>query len=346
MKTLHIGDLHFGEKGNSAKFNEQILEFLGWVVDLAIDNEVDYIIQHGDYFHTRHKIDVESMNYGIKGAEILSEFGAEKVIVLQGNHDLYYLERLDVSSVASIKNIVRVVDTPEVIKSDIGDSMLIIPWVTTGEMWDFVVDASANHDYLCAHLELNGFKVNDGYEMEHGFSPVGLRKYKRVITGHYHSMQTKGNITYLGTPYPITMSEANEPHGIFILDTDTDEFTFHEYEKVKVLSMSLEEYLDVRDTLDPENTSIRIEFPDDLDDETVIDEVKNDLASVGFSDYKIKYTSKKVNEILNSDTKVEEVENIDQAVVHSIRDLSDVPGVEKERLEKFYNMAIEKGSES
>lgn len=343
MKILHIGDLHFGEKGNSESFNEQVLEFLRWAVATAKEQKCDYIIQHGDYFHSRHKIDVSTMNYGISGAEILAEFGADKVVVLEGNHDLYYLDRLDVSSVAAIRRIVRVVDKPTTLDDS---DVFLIPWVANGEMWDLVVDSASTHKYLCAHLELNGFKVNDGYEMEHGFSHIGLRDYTRVITGHYHTMQTKDNITYLGTPYPITMSEANQDHGVYVLDTEEDTLDFVCYDKVKVLSMSLEDYLDQQDEIDPANTSIRIEFDDDLDDESLIDEVRDALNSRGFTEVKIKYTSKKVNDILNSSVDVVEVENIDQSVIMSIRGAKTVAGVNKDKLETLYNQAVLRGSES
>lgn len=343
MKLLHIGDLHFGEKGNSTKFNNQVIEFLVWATKLAKDQGVDYIIQHGDYYHTRHKIDVSSLDYGLAGAEFLSEqFGKDKVIVLKGNHDLYYLERLDVSSVNALKQYVTVVED----QYELSDDVLIVPWVCSGEMWDDIVNKSDDYDYLLGHFELNGFKVNDGYAMEHGFSPNALKKYKRVITGHYHSKQTKGNVTYLGTPYPITMNEANEDHGVYILDTDTDEFEFHCYDRVKVLSVPVDEFLDNIDSYDVENTSIRVEFPDDLDDESVIDEVRETLTTMGFTDAKVKYNGKKTKEILDAGgEEVEEVENIDQSVISSIKNSTDVSGVSRDKLETFYNMAIERGQE-
>lgn len=343
---LCIGDLHFGEKGNSDKFNQQVLDFLRWCVDYANDpkNGIDFIVQFGDYFHTRHKIDVSTLNYGIRGAEILSEFGSGNVFVLTGNHDLYYLDRLDVSSVRTLRELVTVVDT-ETVLDDGDSSVLMTPWVANGEQWDSIVDKSTEIEYLFGHFELNGFKINDGYEMEHGYTPTALKHFKRVITGHYHSSQTKGNITYLGTPYPITMNEANEDHGVFVLNTKTDSLDFVQYDAIKVLSITLDEYLDIADDLDPENTSIRIEFPDDFDDESLIDETREKLTQRGFGEVKIKYTSKKVSEVLSSVVEVEEVENIDQSVVLSIKAMTDIPGIKKDKLNKFYNMAIEKGSE-
>ena len=353
MKLLLIGDLHFGEKSNSEKFNKQVMSFLGWACDTGVANEVDGVIQLGDYYHTRHKIDVSTLNYGIQGAELLaSTFDPSNVFVLIGNHDLYYLERLDMSSVNCLKKHINVVsDICDI--ADLNDSyesgeVLLTPWVTDGEMWDSVVVKSSEYPYVMGHFEFQGFMLNEGYAVEHGYSHRSLKRAKRVISGHYHSPQQKDNVQYAGTPYPITMNEANEPHGVYILDTETDELEFIQYEAVKVISVPYDEVdADFIDGLDPENTSIRIEFPDDLEDETIVDEFKEVLSEFNFSDIKVKHTSTKVKEILESDVgEVSNVENIDEVVMKFITGSSEIEGVDKARLQKFYKEAKQRGEES
>jgi len=337
MKELLIGDLHWGEKNNSPKFHGQVMDFLKWVRELAESRHIERCIQLGDWYHHRNKLDVATVNASIQGAKLLGDtFGKENVWVLLGNHDLYYLNRLDVHSLKTIQSFVTVIDSPTETPDGTG---IVIPWITDGEMWDRVVDMGDEYDYLFSHLELNGFQVNDQYTMEHGFSHRELRGYNRVLTGHYHSRQTKDNITYVGTPYPITMNEANEAHGVYILDTETGELEFVEYTGIRVVSIPYTE-IDTIEDYDPENTSIRVEFPDDLEDETVITDVQNLLKEKNFQESKIKYTAKKVRELLEADvSEVSEVQNIDEVVLKFLDSSIEVDGVDKSLLKELYREA-------
>lgn len=339
-KCLVIGDLHFGEKGNSEKFNKQLLDFLRWVVENFKD-KVDTVVQLGDFFHHRKKIQLDTLNYGIEGAKILGDaFGKENVFVLAGNHDLFYLNRLDVSSIAAIAPYVTVVDSLTPVGKD--QNTIMCPWIATQEAWDDLISISDQYKFCLGHFELNGFFMNESYKMEHGFSPNGLKKFDKVISGHYHSPQEDKNIVYIGTPLPITMSEANEDHGVGILDTETGELEFIEYSKVKVISVPFDQLEDIIDSLDPENTTIRVEFPDDLEDETVITDVREVLESLKFSDTKVKYTGKKAQQILSSEVEdIGEIDNIDEAVLSFIKNSTEVSGVDKELLVNLYLEAKE-----
>lgn len=339
-KILIIGDCHFGERGDSQKFNEHILTFLRWAVSEAESNGVEKVIQLGDWFHHRQKINVLTLSYGISGAKILSDsFGKENVFVLAGNHDLPYLERLDVTSLASIESYVTVIGEPTTIL----ENCLATPWIASGEQWDHVINESDNHRFLFAHLELNGFMVNDKYVMEHGFSHKELKGYEAVITGHYHSQQVKDNILYVGTPYPITMNEANESHGVYIMDTESGELEFLEYEGITVVSIPYTD-IDKIDQYDPSSTSIRIEFPDDLEDESLVEEAKELLLSKNFEEVKIKYRGAKAKQLIEADVSdVEFVENIDAAVLGFIESSSEVSGVDKNTLKMLYTEAVSRG---
>lgn len=336
MKFLLIGDTHYGAKGNSQKFNRQLNEFMRWCSE-EFTGKVDKVVQLGDWFDNRSKVQVDTLNFAIKGAKILkSTFGKENVITLTGNHDLYYLDRLDVSSLEALSEHITVINeiTPM-------DNCLLVPWIISGEMWDRVVDESENYDYCFAHFELNGFKVNDAYTMEHGYSPKGLKKFDTVVSGHYHSPQVKDNIMYAGTPLPITNNEANEDHGVYILDTETGDIEFYVYDKVKVLSIPYTEIDSIKD-LDPENTSVRIEFPDDIEDETLVETLLNQLKEMNFSDAKVKYRGSKAKKLIEQDIgNVSEVENIDEVVIKYLSEATPVDGIDNDLLKSLYLTAME-----
>jgi DNA repair exonuclease SbcCD nuclease subunit len=341
MKLLLIGDLHFGEQGNSPKYNQQLLNFIQWVTEKFTP---DKVVQLGDWFHHRNKIQLDTLDYGVLGAKMLSDtFGKDNVFVLAGNHDIYHLNRLDISSLVAIDPYVTVIKELTHIK---GSDTLLVPWVTSGEEWDKIFTHKAK--YCLGHFELNGFMVNDHYTMEHGYSPKTLEKsFDLTVSGHYHSPQKQGQVQYAGTPLPITMNECNEEHGVWTLDTETGELEFHLYDQVKVISVKYHDLADIIDTLDPTATTLRVEFPDDMEDESVINDVRELLDEMKFQGSKIKYRGQKAKQLLesSSDT-VSEVENIDEAVIDFLSNSSEVNGIDNDLMKTIYLRAKNLSKES
>jgi len=73
MKYLLCGDLHFGAKQDSEKHNQRVIDFLKWACTLKEKYKLDTFVQFGDYFDSRNKINVSTLNYGIEGAKILRD---------------------------------------------------------------------------------------------------------------------------------------------------------------------------------------------------------------------------------------------------------------------------------
>lgn len=333
MKLLLIGDVHYGEHGNSQKYNQQVDVFMDWVCTFS--GKVDEVVQLGDWFDQRNQVNVSTLGYGIVGAKKLADaFGKENVSVLSGNHDLYYLDRLDVSSLAAIEAYVTVIDDFKAI-----DNVLLTPWIASDSMWNDLVDKSVDYEYVLGHFEFNTFKMNAAYEMTSGRSHKELNALKRIVSGHYHSKQEKDNVVYTGTPYPISFSEANQPHGVFILDTETNELEFYEYDVIKVLSIPYNQIVLLKD-LDVKNTRVRLEFPSNLEDESIIGEMMNQLVELGFEGSKTKYKGKKLERLLENTVEVSDIEDIDSNIIRAIRDI-DVEGIDKNMLEYLYNKALE-----
>ena len=339
MKYLFIGDLHFGEQGNSQKFNGQILDFLRWVVE-TFSADVDGVVQVGDYFDSRNRIDVSTLNYGIMGSKILQEgFGKENVYVLAGNHCSYYLNRLDVSSLAAIDAYVTVVDEMK----SLGDNLLLTPWIATDEQWDDLVSTHSKYEYIAGHFEFSAFNMNENYVMESGRSHRELNKAKTILSGHYHTRQEKDNVIYIGTPYPITFSEANQAHGVYTLDTETGEIEFIQYDGIKVVSIPYTE-LDTLKDLDTTNTRVRIEFPSDIEDESIIGDILEEVGEMGFEGVRSLYKGKKLEKLLSNDVNIEDIENIDESVMDAIKNI-DVTEINKDILTTIYKQAIEASNE-
>ena len=335
MKLLLIGDLHFGEKGNSRKHNQQTLDLIDWCIE-NYRGHVDAVIQEGDYFHDRTKVQLETLEAGILGAKKLSTaFGKENVYVLAGNHDIFYLNRLDTTSLRAIEPYATLIAEPTVLEDD---KTVLTPWIVDEDHWKDVCDAAEQYEYVIGHFELNGFDMGGGYVMEHGYSPKALKQYTRVISGHYHSPQQKGNVTYTGIPFPVTMSEANKEMGVWLFDTEANTLEMVQYDKVKVFTLTYEQYKSGDYELD-ENTTIRVEVPDDISDDD-LKALESDFEESA-SEFKIKYEGNKAKELVEADIQVTEVENIDDSVLNSFDQVNyKSDDIDPALLKKLYGKAM------
>lgn len=336
MLLCCAGDYHHGEKSNSHKFNKQLIEYSEFCIREAKKRGCTTFFQAGDYFHNRSKIDVSTLNYAIENAALLSA-NFKDIYTLVGNHDTYYLESLDVASTRVLEPFMTVIKEPTIV-----GNVIITPWIVDGKAWDEFVEMSHTEgvEIALGHFEFNGFIVNDLHEMEHGNSHRELRHLDIVGSGHYHSIQEKDNVTYFGSALPITMNEANGRHGCFFIDTETKEVEFVEYETVKIISDDYRKIFDRLEGCDPENTTIRVEFPSDLPDPTLIKHTTDKLDELGFTDRKIQYDDKRTQEIMKVDTSdVKEVENIDAVVAENIKNSAQIAGIDNDLLGTLYNEA-------
>jgi len=51
-----------------------------------------------------------------------------------------------------------------------------------------------------------------------------FKKFKHVYSGHFHLPSTKGNITYLGSPFQHTFNDVGSIRGYYIFDDGKLEF--------------------------------------------------------------------------------------------------------------------------
>ena len=343
MRICIIGDLHYGEKSNSEVYNRQLNEMLRWAVGVCEENQVNCCVQLGDWFHHRNSLNSLTISYGIEGAKILSDyFGKDNVYVLVGNHDIYYKDSLNVTSLSIIEPFVTVIDS---LFNCHG--VLMTPWIIDQKQWDDLIeDANENAIFVMGHFEFSGFYVSKGHIAEHGNNAKELGMVRRVFSGHYHSPQEVGNVLYCGTPIATTFSEANEAHGIYILETQTGKLEFIEYTGTQTISIPYEQLDEVLKTINPETTSIRVEFPDSIDDESIVESVQAKLSELSFVEVKVKYQGSKLKEILSTvvDDVIADVENIDDLVLKYLASASSVPGVDSDTMIKLYKQVIQNDS--
>lgn len=195
-KTVCFTDIHLGLRHNSVEHNKDCIEFIEWLICEAKSRGADTCIFMGDFHHHRSNINAQTQDYMIRALRLLND-NFSNTYFLVGNHDMYFRERRDVTSVnfASLFPNITLVDSL-LVKGDVA----LIPWLVEDE-WKNIENIRTT--YLFGHLELPGFKMNAMVEMpDHGeLNTSHFKHQKYVFSGHFHKRQSKGKINYIGNPF-------------------------------------------------------------------------------------------------------------------------------------------------
>lgn len=217
-KAAVCTDLHIGAKSNSVTHNEDCIEFLKWFTKTAIDNNCDTCLFLGDYHNNRSTMNIRSMNYTVRGLEILSK-NFSKIYFIPGNHDLFFKEKRDIHSVEWAKHIPNITIINDWFNE--GD-VVIAPWLVEQ---DYKKLKKLKGKYIFGHFELPGFLLNSMIKMpDHGdINDSHFEKFDHCFSGHFHKRQTNKNITYIGNCFPLNFSDAwDDDRGMMILEWDKD----------------------------------------------------------------------------------------------------------------------------
>lgn len=213
-KAAVFTDLHFGAKGNSDLHNDDCIEFIQWFIKTAKDNNCDTCLFLGDYHNNRNSMNIKTMNYAVRGLELLSK-GFTNTFFIPGNHDLFFKDRRDIHSVdwaSHIPNITIINDW------FCEGNVIIAPWLVGN---DHKKIQKLKGKYIFGHFELPGFLMNaqvrcpDTTELKnHEFED-----FDHCFSGHFHKRQTSKNITYIGNAFPHNYSDAgDDERGMMILE--------------------------------------------------------------------------------------------------------------------------------
>lgn len=204
-KVAMATDIHFGGKGNSKLFNEDIINFFDWFTKESQARGCEKCIILGDWHDSRSSINVLTLNYSLKALKKLND-SFEHTYIITGNHDLFYREKREIHSLIVGEGLdnITVIDTP----TEMGD-VYFLPWLVEEEWKDCVKSKSK---YIMGHLELPGFKMNAMIDCpDHGgLSGKHFKNQEYVFTGHFHKRQYKDNIHYIGNPFGHNYGDAGD----------------------------------------------------------------------------------------------------------------------------------------
>jgi DNA repair exonuclease SbcCD nuclease subunit len=221
-----ITDTHFGVRNDNALFYEYFDLFLDNVFFPTLKkNKIKKIIHLGDVFDRRKYINYQTLTWVRES--FLEKTKEYEVDIIAGNHDTYFKSTNKVNSpellFASYPNI-KVYSGPTEV-----DGILYVPWINPENQQETLnLINKTDCEVVTGHLELTGYTMFKGTVCHGGMSPDVFYKFKSVYTGHFHTKNTSANVTYLGCPWDLIFTDADDVKGFHLYDTDTDELTFVE----------------------------------------------------------------------------------------------------------------------
>ncbi len=235
-KVLLFADAHIHTHKNSLRRLQHCLDALKWVFQTAVDRGIKDVIFLGDLFQDREKIQVLTYQ---RTYEIINKYAGGdspkiNLSLLVGNHDMWYADKTDISSVYPFGSITSVDIIHKCCTRTIGGLDIdFLPFTLNPieAIQDFKATPTAKPSpVLCGHIALDGAKLNSFYqadvsvEYDGDMVKVGSDKFQswqRVFLGHYHGEQRIGQVEYVGSTLELNYAEAFQEKHIIVLDTET-----------------------------------------------------------------------------------------------------------------------------
>ncbi len=238
MKFLHVTDTHLGyNQYGLEERGKDFFDVFKEAVDIAIENDVDFILHSGDFFHTSRP----SNQVILEGLEIINKVKSANIPIfcIAGNHDrgskVRDISPLDILKPFGLKTIeagtieyegVFISGLKYISKAGIKHFGGIKPAL------EKILEKSSkskNPHILMLHQEFYPlFPLSSLYterEIPEGFDYVGI--------GHYHVMQKPKKINNAFVVYPgsteftaYSEKENSTPKGVYLVEYDGNNFKF------------------------------------------------------------------------------------------------------------------------
>lgn len=249
-KVIITGDLHC-DKGI---WVDICLNYLTHLQNYATDNNINDIIIDGDIFEKSTKIKNESFVPLFFKFMELKEKGFNLYFIL-GNHDVYNIDNESiVKTFLPFGKVIQDFDQFEIQGKTID---MLAYTKEEGKIPD-------GGDILITHLSIASFTFDNNYHVNEkiAFSPDQFENYNIVFSGHFHRHQHKKNIVYVGSPYQLNFGEKSQSKGFVVLDVDTYDWEFVEYnEAPKFIIIKPEDF----QTVDVSNCFVKVKITEKLD---------------------------------------------------------------------------------
>lgn len=232
-----LADIHFGIFANNEEWRDNIEDYFNnFFIPLLRERMTpgSFLIVLGDVYDDRKSIDIDVNNRCIEIFERISSM--LPVIILSGNHDIYKKTILNsnITSLKSLEHIPNLTMLSHPVRYWQGDkSLFLLPYLGDYTLETKFLNENRNSDYIFMHDEIkSGLKFDNGRDITNGVSTEGITG--RIYSGHIHTRQTEGKVTYIGNPFHARKSDINNTKGVYHINLSDgrEEFIENRYSPI------------------------------------------------------------------------------------------------------------------
>ena len=225
MKVAVINDTHRGIRKSSDIFMDNSREFFQKVFFPYCEKYgITRILHLGDYFDDQKSVNIKALDRDRE--DFLNELESRDMHMdlILGNHDIYFVNTTRVNSPELILHSpnITIHTEPTILEYD-GFRVGVVPWITTEnyeKSMDFMNGCTA--PWLAGHFAFEGFTMLPGVVSKKGMSPSVVKRFDKVLSGHFHTKSAQGNIEYLGSQLEFTWADAHDPKYFHVIDTEQE----------------------------------------------------------------------------------------------------------------------------
>ena len=237
-------DWHFGK--SNGKFDKIILDGIIAQCEHAKLHGIKTMINLGDTLDVKQNIGINTLNTMASAFKILNDT-FDKIYLLVGNHDMskktYDSTGHNLHILTAFPNI-HLVDEPTIIDV-FGKKIYMLPYFPNEYMKDHTFPKA---DYMCGHIEVQGFMLNQFIKAEEGLQAGDITKnFDHVFLGHFHKRQSRGKISYIGNLCRFFYGEDDDERGWSILDVGNGDVEFVEYQHPRMYKFKVSSLLEIDD---------------------------------------------------------------------------------------------------
>jgi len=230
MKIALLNDTHCGARNSSEVFMQYQEKFYSDIFfPYLIENGIGHIIHLGDYYEHRKYVNFKALEHNRKVfLDKLREYNITMDII-PGNHDVFYKNTNELCSLKELMghytDVVKIHMDPVTIDYD-GLPVGLIPWINVenyADTTDYITNCKAS--IIAGHFEFSGFEMYKGILNPHGMDTSPFDRFEAVLSGHFHTKSSRGNIHYLGSQMEFTWGDCDDSKYFHVLDTATREIT-------------------------------------------------------------------------------------------------------------------------